>query len=80
MGLATFEATANIAVAKYWGKRDEKLILPKEGSLSFTMDDQLKTRTSVLFSPALKEDEFWLNGKKWTWRTRTPPSGCNRLK
>ena len=64
MGLATFEATANIAVAKYWGKRDEKLILPKEGSLSFTMDDQLKTRTSVLFSPALKEDEFWLNGKK----------------
>jgi len=64
MGLATFEATANIAVVKYWGKRDEKLILPKEGSLSFTMDDQLKTRTSVLFSPALKEDEFWLNGKK----------------
>lgn len=61
---ATAEATANIAVVKYWGKRDEKLILPMEGSLSFTMDEQLKTRTTVMFSPNFKEDEFWLNGQK----------------
>ena len=64
MNLATAEATANIAVVKYWGKRDERLILPTEGSLSFTMDEQLKTRTTVLFSEKLKEDEFWLNNKK----------------
>ncbi|MFA4946119.1 MAG: diphosphomevalonate decarboxylase [Candidatus Micrarchaeia archaeon] len=64
MKLATFEATANIAVVKYWGKRDEKLILPKEGSLSFTMDDSLKTRTTVAFDASFKEDEFWLNGVK----------------
>jgi len=62
--ISTVEATPNIAVVKYWGKRDEKLILPQEGSLSFTMDEQLKTRTSVMFSPKLKQDEFWLNGKK----------------
>jgi len=61
---ATCEATANIAVIKYWGKRDEKLILPKNSSLSFTMDGQLKTRTTVMFSQELKEDEFWLNNKK----------------
>ncbi|MEK6923713.1 MAG: diphosphomevalonate decarboxylase [Candidatus Micrarchaeota archaeon] len=62
--IATCEATANIAVVKYWGKRDEKLVLPQNGSLSFTMDGQLKTRTSVMFSNKFKEDEFWLNGAK----------------
>lgn len=61
--LATAEATANIAVVKYWGKRDEKFILPTESSLSFTMDDQLKTRTTVMFSPLFKQDELWLNGQ-----------------
>lgn len=64
MHIATCEATANIAVVKYWGKRDEKLILPMNGSLSFTMDEQLKTRTSVVFSDKFNEDELWLNGSK----------------
>lgn len=64
MKIATCEATANIAVVKYWGKRDEKLILPNNSSLSFTMDEQLKTRTTVVFSPEFKEDEFYLNGVK----------------
>ncbi|MBI4360977.1 diphosphomevalonate decarboxylase [Candidatus Micrarchaeota archaeon] len=61
---ATFEATPNIAVVKYWGKRDEKLILPTEGSLSFTMDETLKTRTTVVYSKKFKADSFWLNGQK----------------
>lgn len=61
--IATVEATPNIAVVKYWGKRDDKLILPQEGSQSFTLDS-LKTRTTVMFSSEFKEDEFWLNGKK----------------
>lgn len=63
-GIATCDATANIAVIKYWGKRDDKLILPMNSNLSFTMDEQLRTRTTVMFSPKFKEDEFWLNGKK----------------
>jgi len=62
--ISTCEATANIAVVKYWGKRDEKLILPTNSSLSFTMDDSLKTRTTVMFSDKFKADEFWLNGQK----------------
>lgn len=64
MKIATAEATANIALVKYWGKRDEKLILPQQGSLSVTMDETLKTRTTVLFSKNLREDEIWLDGKK----------------
>lgn len=62
--IATVEATANIALVKYWGKRDEKLILPHQGSIGVTMDETLKTRTTVLFSEKLKKDEVWLNGKK----------------
>ncbi len=64
MSISTVEATANIALVKYWGKRDEKLILPQEGSISVTMDETLKTRTTVMFSEKFAEDEVWLNSKK----------------
>ncbi len=62
---ASAEATPNIAIIKYWGKRDEKLILPKEASISVTLN-QLKTRTTVVFSKNFKEDEIWINNKKLT--------------
>lgn len=78
-GIATCEATANIAVAKYWGKRDDKLILPTNSSLSFTMDDQLRTRTTVMFSPKFKEDEFWLNGKKMDMKDKETAERLQQL-
>lgn len=62
-GFATVEATPNIAVVKYWGKRDDKLILPMNSSQSFTLAE-LRTRTSVMFSPDLTEDELWINAQK----------------
>ncbi len=64
MKMATVEATPNIAVTKYWGKRDTKLMLPQNGSLSFTMDETIKTRTTVAFDESFKEDEVWLGGTK----------------
>ncbi|MEW6528481.1 MAG: diphosphomevalonate decarboxylase [Candidatus Micrarchaeota archaeon] len=63
---ATATANANIALIKYWGKRDEKLILPTNSSLSFTMDEQLSTKTTVEFSNEFNNDEFYLNGQKAT--------------
>jgi len=63
---ATAIATPNIALVKYWGKRDEKLILPMQGSISVTMDKQLATKTTVEFSEKYKEDELWINDKKFT--------------
>lgn len=61
---ATAEANPNMAIVKYWGKRDEALVLPQAGSVSVTLDDALKTRTTVMFSDKLAEDEVWINGKR----------------
>ncbi|KAL6263625.1 hypothetical protein P5V15_006412 [Pogonomyrmex californicus] len=58
-------APVNIAVIKYWGKRDESLILPTNDSISITLDtDQLHAKTTVKISPDFKEDCIWLNGRK----------------
>ncbi len=48
MTSATAVAGTNIALVKYWGKRDEALNLPATGSLSLTLD-RLGTRTRVAF-------------------------------
>ena len=37
-GSATAQAHANVALVKYWGKRDEALNLPAVGSISLTLD------------------------------------------
>lgn len=62
MDSSTWMATPNIAVVKYWGKRDNRLNLPQNGSISVTMDETLATKTSVRFDPSLKFDRLVLNG------------------
>lgn len=61
---ATAVATPNIALVKYWGKRDEKLILPCEGSISITLDEALKSTTTVEFSGKFAKDEVSIDGAK----------------
>lgn len=58
---ATAVAHPNLALIKYWGKRDEQLVLPWTGSLSLTLD-VFPTRTSLTLDPSLDEDRFLLNG------------------
>ena len=58
---ATAVAGTNIALVKYWGKRDAALNLPAAGSLSLTLDG-LGTRTTVRFSDALDADRLTLGG------------------
>lgn len=61
----TAQTPTNIAVIKYWGKRDEELILPINDSISVTLDpDHLCTTTSVAVSPSFTHDRMWLNGKE----------------
>ncbi|XP_010877776.1 diphosphomevalonate decarboxylase [Esox lucius] len=63
--MVTCNAPVNIAVIKYWGKRDEECILPINSSLSVTLhQDQLKTTTTVACSRSFQEDRIWLNGKE----------------
>lgn len=60
---ATCKAAPNIAVVKYWGKRDEKLILPVNDSVSGTLStDQLCAKTTIAVDPSFTEDKMWLNG------------------
>ncbi len=59
--IATATACANIALVKYWGKRDAALNLPAAGSLSLTLRD-LSTTTVVEFDDALTDDVFHLDG------------------
>ncbi len=52
----------NIALAKYWGKRDLSLNLPQNSSLSVTLDD-LGSFTTVEFNREFTEDSIFLDGK-----------------
>uniref|UniRef100_A0AAY4E2Y8 Diphosphomevalonate decarboxylase n=1 Tax=Denticeps clupeoides TaxID=299321 RepID=A0AAY4E2Y8_9TELE len=61
----TCSAPVNIAVIKYWGKRDDELILPVNSSLSVTLhQDQLKTTTTIACSRDFQEDRIWINGRE----------------
>jgi len=60
---ATAVANANIALVKYWGKRDKDLILPHNGSISMTCDG-LATTTTVEFSPQYDKDTMTINDQE----------------
>ncbi|WP_233191364.1 diphosphomevalonate decarboxylase [Cryobacterium sp. M96] len=58
---AVARAHSNIALVKYWGKRDAALNTPAVGSISVSLD-ALYTDTRVTFTPGLVADELWLAG------------------
>ncbi|MBU1135432.1 MAG: diphosphomevalonate decarboxylase, partial [Nanoarchaeota archaeon] len=62
---ATAVANSNIALTKYWGKRDSKLMLPQNGSISMTLDG-LNTTTTVEFNPTYENDIVILNDQELT--------------
>jgi diphosphomevalonate decarboxylase len=58
--MSTAVAHPNIALVKYWGKRDRELNLPSVGSLSLTLD-RFETRTRVDFG--VEVDTAIINGR-----------------
>jgi len=60
---ASAVANANIALTKYWGKRQEELILPQNSNLSVTLDG-LTATTTVEFGNSYDRDIFILGGKE----------------
>ena len=59
---ATARAQPNIALIKYWGKRDSRRNLPAVGSISVTLDE-LFTTMHVELDGALDLDELHVNGR-----------------
>jgi len=60
---ATARAHSNIALIKYWGKRDAALNLPAVGSISIALD-ALYTDTRVTFVPAMTADKVEIGGRQ----------------
>lgn len=63
-------AHANIALVKYWGKRDGALMLPATSSVSLTLD-AFFTTTTITLLPAGHPDEVELDGVALTGPART---------
>lgn len=59
---ATVVAHANIALVKYWGKRDDQRRLPLTSSIGVTFEG-LSTTTSVVFLEAPGDDRVTLDGE-----------------
>jgi len=58
---AIAKAPPNIALIKYWGKRDTSRNLPAVGSISITLSE-LFTEMSVELDGALRDDQLSVNG------------------
>jgi diphosphomevalonate decarboxylase len=56
------KANVNIALIKYWGKKNDEFKLPYQSSLSVTLD-QLYTETMINRLPQLKADVLYLNNQ-----------------
>lgn len=56
-------AHTNIAFIKYWGKENEELIIPKNNSLSLTLD-AFYTDTQVTFDESLSNDILFIDGEE----------------
>jgi diphosphomevalonate decarboxylase len=62
MKKTTIKASSDIALVKYWGKKDELLRLPENGSISLILSG-LDTVTTVEFIETLKSDEILIQGE-----------------
>ena len=69
---ASAKAHSNIALIKYWGKRNEDLNLPAVGSISITLQE-LFTISSIKFDENFKQDFLEING------TRANPHQTKRV-
>ena len=58
---ATAKACANVALVKYWGKRDEELNLPATGSISLTLEEL--TATARVFRARAGRPRFVQDGR-----------------
>jgi diphosphomevalonate decarboxylase len=63
MNKATYRAHTDIAFVKYWGRKDEVLRLPVNGSISMKLSD-LHTTTTVEFAANFSTDKITIDGQQ----------------
>lgn len=76
---ATAIAPSNIAFIKYWGKKDEGLRIPANGSISMNLSN-LTTVTTVEFSDKLSEDLIIINKQKQQDKKNRVTEHLNRIR
>jgi diphosphomevalonate decarboxylase len=63
IGKKTANAPSNIAFVKYWGKKNDILRLPANGSISMSLSG-LATTTTVEFLSSLTKDDITIDGQQ----------------
>lgn len=57
----TVRSYANIAIIKYWGKKDAEKMIPATSSISLTLDNMFTT-TTLTAQPNASQDAFYIDG------------------
>lgn len=79
MRKVTVRATSDVALVKYWGKKDAVLRLPENGSISMKLAG-LETITSVEFLPELTQDSVLIGGAQDVDETRRVVAHLDRIR
>ena len=59
----TVRSYANIAIIKYWGKKNEKEMVPATSSISLTLENMYTETTLSPLQTDAKADAFYINGR-----------------
>ncbi len=79
MKKSTFRAFTDVALIKYWGKKDDALRLPENGSVSIVLAG-LETVTTIEFQPELPADLVVIQGESRPVEVERVSSHLDRLR
>ncbi|MFC1653720.1 diphosphomevalonate decarboxylase [Patescibacteria group bacterium] len=79
MRKTTVQACTDVALVKYWGKKDEALRLPENGSVSVKLDG-LDTITTVEFQEELAKDIVVIEGDSKVKETQRVSKHLDRIR
>lgn len=79
MKKVSVQTSTDIAFIKYWGKKDEVLRLPENGSVSMKLAG-LETITTIEFDPKLVADDIEIEGQKDSKETKRVVKHLDRIR
>jgi diphosphomevalonate decarboxylase len=75
----TIKASSDVALVKYWGKKDQSVRLPENGSVSMILQG-LDTVTTVEWQPSLVKDEITIQGTQDKTETQRVVAQLDRIR